>query len=262
MEKLCDTISIFQYQATIFYAQWYQMQCGEATKLSGINVWFIIEILSFYGYILAAILFILENQITSSLGWLKKDHIRDRYKTDFIVYHRREIDWFAFILILFMVNMGLIYIEENLVFTRNASNSGAALEAGIDENLTLTQNASNSGSEQGADSATPLPVEAGTLRPLMYQLLVNHSLHMVFKRHFFDDKRKIFKGHKWIWCFNLVSYGYIFYVYFFTDAKELSHSDYSKCWIPLDFILMSLVACFYFGSKAVEKIQDEQGDLS
>jgi len=37
------------------------MQSGEATKLSGINVWFIIEILSFYGYILAAILFILEN---------------------------------------------------------------------------------------------------------------------------------------------------------------------------------------------------------
>ena len=25
MEKMCDTISIFQYQATIFYAQWYQM---------------------------------------------------------------------------------------------------------------------------------------------------------------------------------------------------------------------------------------------
>lgn len=63
LEKICDTVSIFQYQATIFYAQWYQMQSGEATKLSGINVWFIIEILSFYGYILAAILFILENQI-------------------------------------------------------------------------------------------------------------------------------------------------------------------------------------------------------
>ena len=25
LEKICDTISIFQYQATIFYAQWYQM---------------------------------------------------------------------------------------------------------------------------------------------------------------------------------------------------------------------------------------------
>ena len=116
LEKICDTISIFQYQATIFYAQWYQMQSGQETKLSGINVWFIIEILSFYGYILAAILFILENSIQSSLGILDKTNIKDRYKTDFIVYHRREIDWFAFILILCIVNAGLIFIEENIVF--------------------------------------------------------------------------------------------------------------------------------------------------
>jgi hypothetical protein len=71
-----------------------------------------IEILSFYGYILAAMLFILENQIKSSLGWLNKDYLRDRYKTDFIIYHRREINWYAFILILFSVNLGLIYIEQ------------------------------------------------------------------------------------------------------------------------------------------------------
>ena len=130
MEKMCDTISIFQYQATIFYAQWYQMQSSEMTKLSGINVWFIIEIVSFYGYILAAILFILENQIKSSLGWLNKEYIRDRYKTDFIVYHRREIDWFAFILILFMANMALIYIETNLVFKRNINIISCVKEEG------------------------------------------------------------------------------------------------------------------------------------
>ena len=82
-------------------------------------MWFIIEILSFYGYILAAILFILENSIQSSLGTLDKTNIRDRYKTDFIVYHRREIDWFAFILILCIVNAGLIYIEESIVFAES-----------------------------------------------------------------------------------------------------------------------------------------------
>ena len=107
------------------------------TKLSGINVWFIIEIVSFYGYILAAILFILENQIKSSLGWLNKDHIRDRYKTDFIVYHRREIDWFAFILILFMANMALIYIETNLVFLRNKHIISCATLTDDDTDITL-----------------------------------------------------------------------------------------------------------------------------
>jgi hypothetical protein len=88
----------------------------------------------------------------------------------------------------------------------------------------------------------------------MYQLMLNHTLHLIFKRHFFDDKRKIYKGSKWLWWVSLVSYTYIFYIYFLTDAKDQSQSDYSKCWIPLDFILMVLVAIFYFGSKAVEKI--------
>ena len=102
------------------------MDASVDIKFSGINVWFIIEILSFYGYILAAILFILENQISSSMGWLNKQNLADRYKSDFIVYHRREIDWFAFILILLMVNAGLIFVEEKFVFEKNL----AALDSG------------------------------------------------------------------------------------------------------------------------------------
>lgn len=200
------------------------MQSAKEIKLSGINVWFIIEILSFYGYILAAILFIFENSIWSSLGKLNKTNMADRYRSDFIVYHRREIDWFAFLLILFIVNAGLISIEQNIVFKQP-------------------------GNEE---------LHAGPLRPLMYQLLVNHTLHIIFKRNFFDEKRKINKGHKWIWWFNLASYGFIFYVYFLTDAKDRSQSDYAKCWIPLDFILMALVAIFYFSSKALEKLQESQ----
>jgi hypothetical protein len=122
-------------------------------------------------------------------------------------------------LILFIVNAGLITIEETIVFQ-----------------------------EEG---------KAGTLRPIMYQLLVNHLLHLFFKRHFLDSKRKINRGHKWIWIFNLGSYSYISYVYFFTDAKKNSKSDYSKCWIPLDLILMALVAMYYFSSIAIEKFKDQ-----
>ena len=51
------TFSILQYQATIFYAQYYQMNSKDY-KLSGLNLWFLIEILSFYGYIISAVLFI------------------------------------------------------------------------------------------------------------------------------------------------------------------------------------------------------------
>ena len=75
LEKIFDTISIFQYQGTIFYAQYFQMKSQHEYKLTGINTWFIIEILSFYGYILSAVAFIVENSIKSSLGWLNKEHL-------------------------------------------------------------------------------------------------------------------------------------------------------------------------------------------
>jgi hypothetical protein len=86
-------------------------------RLNGINLWFIIEILSFYGYILSAVAFILENSIKSSLGMLERKSLQDRYKSDFIAYHRKDLDWLAFVTILFNVNVGLIFIDEYIIFT-------------------------------------------------------------------------------------------------------------------------------------------------
>jgi len=116
LEKIFDTISIFQYQGTIFYAQYFQMKSVHQFKLTGINTWFIIEILSFYGYILSAVAFIIESSIKSSLGWTNKEHLQERYKSDFINYHKKDLDWLAFVTILFNVNIGLICIDEFIVF--------------------------------------------------------------------------------------------------------------------------------------------------
>ena len=60
--KVLDTFSIFQYQTTVFYAQYVQINTPASEgKLTGLNMWFIIEILSFYGYILSAIYYIAES---------------------------------------------------------------------------------------------------------------------------------------------------------------------------------------------------------
>ena len=67
--------------------------------LIGYNLWFTIEIISFYGYILAAIWFIAEEQILSTFGYLNKLNYADQYMYDFINYRRLEIDWLAFIII-------------------------------------------------------------------------------------------------------------------------------------------------------------------
>ena len=53
------------------------------------NVWFLIEIMSFYGYIFSAIYYIAENQIRSSLGLNKNiERFQDRFKFDFLQYHK------------------------------------------------------------------------------------------------------------------------------------------------------------------------------
>ena len=76
--------------------------------MSNMNLWFIIEIMSFYGYILAAMFFLLERSIRSAFGWLKKSgKTEDYYKFDILAYFKLDTDWYAFITILLLVNMGL-----------------------------------------------------------------------------------------------------------------------------------------------------------
>ncbi len=81
------------------------MNSPTEVKLTGINCWFFIEIMSFYGYILSAWAFIFEMQVKSSLGLLdyreNNDAEKERYKEDFIKFYRKDIDWLAFVTILF-----------------------------------------------------------------------------------------------------------------------------------------------------------------
>jgi hypothetical protein len=73
------------------------MTSAPDVKLTGINTWFIIEILSFYGYILSAILFIFQTSLKSSFSKEKNASSADKYKSDFVAYHRKDLDWVAFV---------------------------------------------------------------------------------------------------------------------------------------------------------------------
>ena len=79
-------------------------------------MWFVIEIFSFYGYILAAIIYIAENMIASSLGLIDKSDHKERYKYDFLSYHRDDLHWFAFVVILFTVNISLVLMDNIFIF--------------------------------------------------------------------------------------------------------------------------------------------------
>ena len=110
LEKVFDTLTIFLYQTTIFQAQYHQM-ASNVISLTGYNLWFTIEIVSYYGYITSAMLFIFDNSIMSTLGYLNQDQYKDRYRHDFINYHRKELDWFAFLIILLSTTSVLMYIN-------------------------------------------------------------------------------------------------------------------------------------------------------
>ena len=67
-------------------------------RLTGINTWFIIEILSFYGYIFSAVVYLFEHSMKSAMGYKKRER-RDQpmYKYDFMAYIRKDLDWAAFV---------------------------------------------------------------------------------------------------------------------------------------------------------------------
>ena len=93
-------------------------------KLKGINSWFVIEILSFYGYITSAIAFILFHGLSSSI-WNKKYKCHEeRYKYDFLAYHKKDLDWLAFVFILFSVNIMLLCIDDYVIFNTPEKRQG------------------------------------------------------------------------------------------------------------------------------------------
>ena len=77
--------------------------------LEGYNLWFTIEIISFYSYIGAAILFIFESTVTSNLGIKEKD--QHAYKHDFITYYNDELNWMSIIFMMFMCNGSIKYLN-------------------------------------------------------------------------------------------------------------------------------------------------------
>ena len=124
--------------------------------------------------------------------------------------------------ILFTVNIGLIAIDNMIVFKDEASRDGKEFPP----------------------------------RNLTYLLLVNHLLQMIFLRHFYDDKRKVNTGHKWVWGVHFISYSVIIYCYFFTDSVQRDASESSKIWIPLDILLTVLILVYQIFFNFLQRFEN------
>ena len=64
-------------------------------------------------------------------------------------------------------------------------------------------------------------------------------------------------AHLWLWFASALSYSYVIHQYYFTDIADKSKSDFMKCWIPLDIMLMFFVAIYYFFQKYMQYLADK-----
>lgn len=103
MEKFMDVTGMFFAQSTMFYTVFHQLH-NKSVLLQGYNLWFTIEILTFYGYMVGSIIYIFERAIRSNFGLLSKASVKDCYKFDFMLYHNKPMYWTAFIFILWFNN--------------------------------------------------------------------------------------------------------------------------------------------------------------
>lgn len=224
ISKCMGIFSIMWYQLTILLAQLHEMKNQGDFVFRGYDLWFTIEIVSFYGYILSGSIFIFENQVLSMLGWLNKTAIKDQIEYDFLTYHTKDLDWFAFIIILSGVNITIMYMNS---FTHiqgmKIDNDGNSVQ--------MTETDLN-----------------GPLLHTMYLLLSMHILQLVFLRRFFDENGRVNVSNQWVWYVHFIIYPYVIYSFYVDCIKPPEYQEKlesRRVWIPMDLILTICIGIYF-----------------
>ena len=135
--RFCDCISVFLYQGSVFFAQWTLATSEQCTAIGDRNdtsadnwdcdhlvgaeaLWIIIETISFYIYMGAAVWFILQFQLISAWFNAPQSDITKSCK-DFISYASINLTWYAF-------NFVLILLPPTLMFLMNTEHDGIKLD--------------------------------------------------------------------------------------------------------------------------------------
>ena len=83
---------------------------------------------------------------------------------------------------------------------------------------------------------------------------------MIFMRELYDDKDRVKANHTWIWSVHAVSYTYVAYVYYFTDARSRERSLASKMWVPLDIQLTACIFAYFMFYYLLDKYGSENDE--
>ena len=75
---------------------------------------------------------------------------------------------------------------------------------------------------------------------------------MIFLKDFYNEHDHVNTKNNWVWYLHAVSYTYIIFVYFFTDAAKIDRSEASKMWVPLDILLTGCIFLYYMFYSLIE----------
>lgn len=110
--RVLDTVSVFLYQLSVFYAQWTLATTEMCVEINGEwdcdhlagaeAMWVVIETLSFYIYMFAAVWFIVKFQLYSAWINAPQSDITKSVK-DFITYASINLTWYSFNFVLILL---------------------------------------------------------------------------------------------------------------------------------------------------------------
>jgi len=150
---------------------------------------------------LGAVVVIVRNTLLSLCGRLKKP--AKEYREDFINAQRDNLDWAAFIVILFLMSITLISVD----------------------NFLLDVEGKDYGKVSGQDGSSSLQSwreATQSLLTLQYIMLGSHAFQVIFQvlvTSFLDHEGKVVTRYCWVWLPVGASYIYVIVAYLFTDLR-------------------------------------------
>ena len=124
--RFCNTVSVYLYQATVFYAQMVLVEelvdCSDPERCTFRGVygnrmtWLVIETSAFYLYALATVIYIAAHMIKGACETPDPHSDRAKAMSDFIVYTSMNLTWFA-------LNFVLVTMPPLCIFWLNSYDS-------------------------------------------------------------------------------------------------------------------------------------------
>ena len=276
--RICDTLSVFIYQAAIFYVQvsvcnlesvCVDGSCSLSAPSDPLMAWLYIELFCFYTYMASFMGYIAYHQLVQGVCF-KKHENSDMQKTitDFVEYEHSNMIWFAFNFVL--VVMPIIAVVSLNAKTENLDIAGAQMSytslmwvvcaANFVQfcvrpqiyrsvkKTKLFEEAKKTGARLTSQASGLAGLLSGAKKPEEEEdesdsRVTEKKLVREGDEYHYVWMEQVFNDERmWIWFLNLAAYTAILVTYLTVEGHELIYTMY----LPLDMMINAMKAFLYF----------------